>query len=99
MNTIIYKIYYVKGAAKEMLPEGKHVTFLQASMPLVTLMIKTVASCCRKKCGTNQIASFVRMTKHHVISRDALWVYSHMSVTRLETSARLAKHERAILFL
>ena len=37
MNTIIYQIYYVKEAAKETLPEGKHVPFLQASiMPLDT---------------------------------------------------------------
>ena len=36
MNIIIYEIYYVKEAAKETLPEGKHVTFLQASMPLDT---------------------------------------------------------------
>ena len=36
MNIIIYEIYYVKEAAKETLPEGKHVTFLQGSMPLDT---------------------------------------------------------------
>ena len=27
-------ILYVKEAAKEMLPEGKHITFLQVSIPL-----------------------------------------------------------------
>ena len=32
MNTIIYEIYYVKEAAKETLPEGKHITFLQAKV-------------------------------------------------------------------
>ena len=36
MNTIIYEMYYVKEAAKETFPEGKHVTFLWASMPLDT---------------------------------------------------------------
>ena len=36
MNIITYEIYYVEEAAKEMLPEDKHVTFLQASMPLDT---------------------------------------------------------------
>ena len=36
MNIITYEIYYVKEAAKETLPEGKHVTFLQSSMPLDT---------------------------------------------------------------
>ena len=29
-------MYYVKEAARENLPEGKHVTFLQASIPLDT---------------------------------------------------------------
>ena len=36
MNIITYEIYYVKEAAKETLPEGKDVTFLQASMLLDT---------------------------------------------------------------
>ena len=39
---------------------------LQAGEGLVTFTIKTVASCRRKKCSTNQIASFVRVTKRHV---------------------------------
>ena len=33
---IIYKIYCDKEAAKETLPESKHITFLHASMPLDT---------------------------------------------------------------
>ena len=44
-------------------------------MGLVTFAIKTVASCRRKKYGTNQIVAFVCVTKFHVVSRDALWVY------------------------
>ena len=48
---------------------------LQAGGGPVTFAIKTVASCCRKKCSTNQIAVFVRVTKRHVVSCDALWVY------------------------
>ena len=39
MNTIINEIVYVKETAKETLPEGKHIIFLQAGIPLDTMLV------------------------------------------------------------
>ena len=77
---------------------------LRAGEGLVTFAIKTVASCRRKKCGTNQIAPFVCVTKRHVDWFSFTWctmgAYNTVvSVTRPETGARTSETQEGYSIL